>query len=381
MRIGSLFGIQISVNASWIFIFALVAWSLANPLGPLQLQGVGATERVALGVAGSLLFFISVLVHELAHSLLARSRGIKVRGITLFIFGGVSQFDGDASDAPGEAWISGIGPLTSFALGALFYGLAQVAGPASHVGLMFLYLGAVNVVLAIFNFLPAYPLDGGRVLHALVWKATGNRRAATRISVTVGRILAALMIAWGVIETLTLNAFGGLWITFIGWYLLQAGSAEQTSAAVAEALSGHQAAELVAPAELRLTADATAERALQTMQQSKVSALPVYIGEQLLGVVSLADLAHLPPGERTGTYVTAVMTRLDSRSTPAAAPARDVLVELARSGVEAVVVTKEGGDVQGIVTRESVMRWLAGHPGPSFTPLTTSEPGPSDVGP
>jgi Zn-dependent protease/predicted transcriptional regulator len=375
VRIGSLFGIQITVNVSWIFIFALVAWSLANPLGPLQLQGVGATERVALGITGSLLFFVSVLLHELAHSLLARSRGIKVRGITLFIFGGVSQFDGEASDAPGEAWISGIGPLTSLVLGALFYGLAQAVGPASHVGVMFLYLGAVNVVLAIFNFLPAYPLDGGRVLHALVWKATGNRRTATRVSVTVGRIFAALMIAWGVVETLTLNAFGGLWITFIGWYLLQAGNAEQTSAAVAEALSGHQAAELIAPPELRLTADVTAERALQTMQHNKASALPVYVGEQLLGVVSLVELVHLPPGERPNTYVTAAMTRLDSLPTaPATVPARDVLIQLAGSGVEAVVVTKPSGDVQGIVTRESVMRWLAGHAGASIPPLATSAP-------
>ena len=148
MKVGSLFGIAITVNVSWIFIFALVTWGLANPMGPLHLEGVGTAERIALGLSAALLFFASVLVHELAHSLLARRRGIAVKGITLFIFGGVSQFDGEAQDAPGEAWISGIGPLTSLLLGGLFYGASlAVGGSATHTGAMFAYLGIANVLL------------------------------------------------------------------------------------------------------------------------------------------------------------------------------------------------------------------------------------------
>src|SRR5579862_4577506 len=135
MKIGSLFGIAINVNVSWIFVFALVVWALANPVGPLRLAGVAPYERVALGIVAALLFFASVLVHELAHSLVARRRGIPVRGITLFIFGGVSQFEGEARDAPGEAWISGVGPLTSLLLGLGFFGVSLAAGgSATHLG-------------------------------------------------------------------------------------------------------------------------------------------------------------------------------------------------------------------------------------------------------
>jgi len=361
MRIGSLFGIRIDVNASWIFVFALVAWMLANPRGPLQLEGVGTAERVALGIAGSLLFFASVLIHELAHSLLARARGIPVRGITLFIFGGVSQFEGEAQDAPGEAWISGIGPLTSLLLGVVFYGLALASGTHNHAGLMFEYLSAANIILAVFNILPAYPLDGGRVLHAVVWRITGSRRRATLVTVTAGRAIAALMIAFGIVETLTFDAFGGLWITFIGWFLLQAGSAEQSSVFIAGALKGHVAGALAAPPQQRLPADATAVRALSLMQADHVRALPVFLGDEFSGVVTYDDLARLSEDERARTYVTAVMTRPDGVLTAAAgAPANDVLAQLARSSAAGIALTAQNGAVQSLLTRESVMHWLAG---------------------
>ena len=365
MRIGSLFGIEISIDGSWLFVFALVAWALASPTGPLHLAGVGIAARVALGVLGSFLFFASVLLHELAHSLLARKRGIKVRGITLFIFGGASLFEGQASDAPGEAWISGIGPLTSLLLGALFYALARLAASPPAIGAMFGYLCVANVLLAVFNILPAYPLDGGRVFHALVWKATGDRDRATRITARLGRVLAMLMIAYGIVETLSVDTFGGLWITFIGWFLLQAGNAEQSSSAIDVALRGHTAGELAAPLDLRLPADATAARALTVMQQSQVRALPVFVGDQILGVVGNAELARLTDEERAQTYVTAVMTRADDlASVPASMPANEAVAQLARSGAEAIVLVAAGGALAGVFTRESVVRWLAGmkHP-------------------
>ncbi|MGP6156798.1 MAG: site-2 protease family protein [Vulcanimicrobiaceae bacterium] len=361
MRIGSLFGIEVSVDGSWIFVFALVAWALASPTGPLHLAGAGTTARVVLGIIGSLLFFTSVLLHELAHSLLARRRGIKVRGIVLFIFGGVSLFESQADDAPGEAWVSGIGPLTSLLLGALFYALSLLAAPQAAAEAMFRYLAIANVLLAVFNILPAYPLDGGRVLHALIWKASGDRERATLVTARVGRALAALMIAYGIVETLSLDTFGGLWITFIGWFLLQAGTAEQTSSAITEALKGHTAGELAAPHELRLSADTTAARALTTMQQAHVRALPVYVGGEVLGVATYAELSRLSEEERSNTYVTAVMTRADDlTSVPASMPASEAVAQLARTGAEAILLVAAGGALAGVFTRESVVRWLAG---------------------
>jgi Zn-dependent protease/CBS domain-containing protein len=361
MRIGSLLGIEVSVDGTWIFVFALVAWALASPTGPLHLAGAGVAERVALGILGSLLFFASVLLHELAHSLLARKRGVKVRGIVLFIFGGVSLFENAAADAPGEAWISAIGPLTSLLLGACFYALSLLAASQTAAAAMFGYLSVANILLAVFNILPAYPLDGGRVLHALVWKASGNRERATRITARVGRVLAALMIAYGIVETLSVDAFGGLWITFIGWFLLQAGNAEQTSSAMGEALKGHTAGELAAPPELSLPADATAARALTAMQQTHARALPVYVGAQILGVVTASEITRLSEDERAQTYVTAVMTRADDlASIPASMPAGEAVAQLARSGAEAILLIAAGGALAGVFTRESVVRWLAG---------------------
>jgi Zn-dependent protease len=245
MRIGSLFGIGITVNASWLFVFALVAWSFSNPNGPLRLHDLSPAERLGFGLVASLLFFASVLAHELAHSLLARARGIEVQGITLFIFGGVSSIKGEPATAPGEAWISGIGPLVSFGLGLLFLALAQPLGArASAAGEVALDLGVANIALAGFNLLPAYPLDGGRVFHALVWRLTNDRERAGVITIVVGRILAGLLVAYGIVLTLSSDFGSGLWLTFIGWFLLQAGTMEQSRITMSRALDGHLAREL-----------------------------------------------------------------------------------------------------------------------------------------
>jgi Zn-dependent protease len=361
MKVGSLFGIAITIDVSWIFVFALVTWGLANPMGPLHLEGVAAPERIALGVVAALLFFASVLVHELAHSVLARRRGIPVKGITLFIFGGVSQFDGESNDAPGEAWISGIGPLTSLLLGLAFLGAALLAGgDGSHLGTMFAYLGAANVILAIFNILPAYPLDGGRVLHALLWRIWGDKARATRVTVIVGRVLAALMIAYGIVVSLAYGAWGGLWLTFVGWFLLRAGNAEQSGLALKEALQGHRAGELAAPPEFRLAADATAARARGAMRAMGVRALPVFVGDSFAGIVTTANLAGLSDEELAERYVTSVMTREpEVERIAAASSANDAVASLARSGHDALALTDDGGGVLGLFTRESVMRWLA----------------------
>ncbi|MGH7683843.1 MAG: site-2 protease family protein, partial [Vulcanimicrobiaceae bacterium] len=178
MRIGRIFGIEITVHVTWLFVFALVAWSLSSGFGPFFQLHLSEPERIGLAVFSALLFFLSVLIHELAHSLLARSRGIAVRGIMLFIFGGVSQFEEEARSAPVAGWVSAIGPLTSLALAAVFFGLSKLFGQSTPFQTAFYYLSVVNLSLAVFNLVPAFPLDGGRVLQALVWRATGDQYRA-----------------------------------------------------------------------------------------------------------------------------------------------------------------------------------------------------------
>ncbi|GAC1309681.1 MAG: site-2 protease family protein [Vulcanimicrobiaceae bacterium] len=359
MPIGSLFGIRITVNASWLFIFALVAWSFASATGPLAMPELTTPERVLAGIAGSSLFFVSVLAHELAHSLVARRRGIPVRGITLFIFGGVSAIEGEPDSAPAEAWIAGVGPLTSLLIGAAAIGVALLAGHASVAGKLALYLGIANVGLAIFNILPAYPLDGGRVLHALVWRFTKDKTLATRVTVGTGRVLACGLIALGIAQTFATGFGGGLWTTFMGWYLLQAGNLEQSRTTIAHALDGHVARELAAPPEYRIVANATAADALTYLNERKIRAAPVLIGDGFVGVVSLDDLAHVPATERERAFVTSVMQRAETVATVRSdASAAEAVREMAGGERLATALVDETGDFGGLLTRESVMHWL-----------------------
>jgi len=361
MRVGSLFGIEISVSVSWIFVFALVAWSLADPNGPLHVTQLDTAARITLGVIGSVLFFSSVLAHELAHSLLARSRGVRVRGIMLFIFGGVSQFGDEVPDAPSETWISGIGPLTSLVVGAVFYGCAQaVGGPrSSSFGMLFGYLAYVNVALAIFNVLPAYPLDGGRVLHSVIWRITGSRERATAITVLTGRVLASLIIAFGAFEALAYNIGAGLWTTFIGWFLLQAGSAEQARIAISRALRGHAAGELALSPELAIPADARGSDAVAAFERTGLRALPVMLGERVLGVASSDRLSLMPREMLENNYITALMTPIADFDEVATTQSADAAIEHLAGTRAAVALTNAQGAVVRVVTPESVMRWLS----------------------
>ncbi|MBV8150472.1 MAG: site-2 protease family protein [Candidatus Eremiobacteraeota bacterium] len=360
MRIGRVLGIEITVHVTWLFVFAFVAWSLSSDVGPFGHLDVSPWERAAFGLFTSLFFFASVLIHELAHSVLARSRGIPVRGITLFIFGGVSQFEGEAEDAPGAAWISAIGPLTSLILAAIFYGLYRVSGFGTPLATAFGYLAFANFLLAIFNILPAYPLDGGRVLQALVWRATGDRFRATRDAVVVGRIFAWLFIVLGVAQAL-MGAYGGIWLTFIGWFLLQAGAAEGVQSEVRQALGGHTVGEL-AVAGTAIAPDTTADAALQVILRTGSRALPVMLGDSLLGIVALEDIGKVPPEDLPRTYVTAIMTReADLPSVTPETPAVDAMQVLAKSGRDQLPVMTAAGQLVGFITQENILRWVAAH--------------------
>lgn len=360
MRIGKLFGIDIVINLSWLFIFAFVAWSLAD-VGPFRLISVTPLERLALGILTALLFFASVLAHELAHSLVARKRGIPIARITLFMFGGVSSLEGEPSTAPIEAWIAFVGPLTSVVIGVCFWGLSRLLGPHTPLGTAAEYLGVANTLLGIFNLLPAYPLDGGRVLHALIWRWTKSRFRATRIAATIGRIVAIMFVAYGAFVVLYFGfaAINGLWMIFIGWYLLQAGGAEQMQAEIVRAMRGLTARDIAVAPPSPIAADATAAIALQTMIKSGAKALPVMLGDQLLGILTMSDFAKLSDRGPEDAYVTSLMTRVaDLTSALPTTDAVDVIKMLAQKGVAQIPIIDEAGNLVGFVTRESVLQRL-----------------------
>src|SRR6267378_1609051 len=231
IRLGRLFGIEIGFNWSLVFVFALIAWTLATGLLPVELPRQPALAYWVAGAAGAVVFYGCLLAHELAHALVAIRYGVKVAGITLWLFGGVSKLDGEPKNAGAEALIAGVGPLTSLAVALIAFVLGLLPFPPLAADLI-AWLALVNVALALFNLVPAFPLDGGRLLGAFFWWRQGTRQRGVHSAVRIGRLFAYLMIAFGVFELFTGSVVNGIWIAFVGWFLLSAGSAEETGTAV-----------------------------------------------------------------------------------------------------------------------------------------------------
>ena len=227
-RLGRILGVEIRVDTSWVFIALLVAYSLHERFRFLfpELTSAGA---LVLAVAFGLLFFGSVLAHEMAHAVTAKRRGIEVHGITLFLFGGATHAKVDSRRPQDELVISVVGPFTSLVLGGLFLLVTSaLGGPEQPVAGGFRYLGGVNIALAIFNMLPGFPLDGGRVLRALVWRATGNFSKATRVASISGQAVGYLMAGAGIVFLTMGLVVTGIWIAAIGWFLAQAARMAET---------------------------------------------------------------------------------------------------------------------------------------------------------
>ena len=224
-RLGTTFGFEIRVDYSWFFLFALILWSFSSNVFPVALPGLSQASYLLLGFMAAILFFASLLIHELGHAVVARAKGIHVAGITLFIFGGVARTSREASTPGDEFQIAGAGPLMSFVLAALFWGVLRYgAGMGLDEAVLAVagYLSALNFALGVFNLLPGFPLDGGRLLRAVLWKATGNLTRATRWATIAGQIVGWLLVAFGAFEVLTGNVVGGMWLMLVAWFLRSA---------------------------------------------------------------------------------------------------------------------------------------------------------------
>ncbi len=239
IKLGKIFGIEVGLHYSWFLIALLIAFSLVaqfHATNPAWGEGVIA----AVAVATAVLFFVCLLLHELAHSLVATANGLPVKEITLFALGGVSQIERNPSSAKLEFWMAFVGPLTSAVIGGLCLLGVHLIGTAALVpGVAMLeWLGYINVMLAVFNLIPGYPLDGGRVLRAIIWWKTGNAEGSTKSAARVGQMVAFLFIAFGIYRFFMGAGFGGLWIAFIGWFLLQAARESYLQAGLTHALEG-----------------------------------------------------------------------------------------------------------------------------------------------
>lgn len=246
IKLGRVFGIQIGLHYSWFVIALLIVFSLSSQFHASNPQW-GDGVILTMAIATAILFFVSLLLHELAHSLVATSNNLPVKEITLFALGGVSQIEKNPLSAKVEFWMAFVGPLTSAVIGAICVLLARLTGDSSSNPwmAMLLWLGYINLSLAAFNLVPGYPLDGGRVLRALIWWKTGDADRSTQLAARVGQIVALGFIALGIFRFFNGAGIGGLWIAFIGWFLLQAARESYVRVGIAHALEGVRVSDIM----------------------------------------------------------------------------------------------------------------------------------------
>ncbi|HEY3397073.1 MAG TPA: site-2 protease family protein [Armatimonadota bacterium] len=359
-RIGKVAGIDIEINSSWLLMFFLFAYLFANLLRGAE--GLTTAVWIAGGVT-SLLFVASVLLHELCHSLVANSLGMSVKRITLFIFGGVSQIEDEAHSPLGEFLMSAAGPACSFALAGLCWGLSGqspvVTSHAPDLTVRVLALiGQVNLSLAVFNLLPGLPLDGGRVLHSILWAATRQKELSTRIAGGVGSVLGAVFIAGGLMMFLSGGGMG-LWMAAIGWLIFTVARAESRHAQLQHFLTGLQVGQLMHWPVVSLPAGLTVEQAVQ--QAGAASPQPLYpvLDEtgRTVGLLSPENLRQLPADQWPLTPISQIMEPLDHAEVtiPLGAPALDALSQMARTGREWLLVVSAEGQPLGTLTDSEIM--------------------------
>lgn len=331
VQLGRIFGIQIQLDWSWFFVFVLITWNLVSVFGESHPEWQVALQW-GTAVAASLLFFASVLAHELAHSLVARAYGVPVRHITLMLFGGVAEIEGEPPSPRAEFLITVIGPIVSIFLGFFFLLMASMAAPTmnletgrtptaviaqlSPVTSLLLWLGPINLLLGFFNLIPGFPLDGGRILRSILWAATGNLQKATRWAAGVGQGVAWLLILSGVsmIFGATIPFFGGgfingLWLAFIGWFLNNAARQSYHLVGMRErVLENGPIAQIVRADPLVVPATMTLDTLMNEYVMNRdENVLPVEVDGQLVGLVTMADVHRIPRNQWPNTTVQKVM--------------------------------------------------------------------------
>jgi Zn-dependent protease len=312
-----------------------------------------------VGAFSALALFASVVLHELSHCLVARARGLAVQRITLFIFGGISTLKGEAQRAWDEFLVGIVGPLTSFALAAAFWAALRALSPGdTPLGAALAYLAFVNLLLGIFNLLPGFPLDGGRVLRPLIWAVTGSFSRATTIAAYIGQLFGFLLILWGVSHALGGDILGGLWIAFIGWFLNGAAEAAGQQEALAETLRGVRVADVMNP-DLPLARPETtvAEFVYEHAPRRGRRALLVVDDGALLGLVTLADTQKAPETAWGVTPVRAIMTSAPLKTIAHDADVQSAVQLLADGTLNQLPVVKNG-ELVGLLTRADIVRLL-----------------------
>lgn len=379
-KIGRIFGIQIKIDWSWLFILLLITWNLSTVFGQYH-PDWGIATNWGVGLLAALLFFASVLAHELAHSLVARSQGIPVRSITLFLFGGVSNIQRDPDSPQSELAITIVGPLTSIVLGVVLTLVAGwMIGPAqinlgepgaliSEQGVVttiLIWLGPINILIGLFNLVPGFPLDGGRILRSVFWLATDNLHKATRWATWVGQAVAWAMIITGIamifgvqIPFLGGGLLNGLWLAFIGWFLNSASASSYERMVVRDILEDIEVSRVMRKDPPTVSGEWSVDYLVHDfMLGSDEHAFPVVQEGQLKGIVTLEDVRVVPREKWEQVTVAEIMTpRAELLTIGPDDAVADALDELRRKDIRQLPVTS-GKELIGLIRRRDILRWL-----------------------
>src|SRR5580704_9197274 len=355
--LGRIFGIPIYLHASWFIIFLLITLSLRTQFTS-QHPGWSSAQHWTLGILTSVLFFASVIFHELSHSLVALHYRIPVKSITLFVFGGLARIGRDASNARQEFSIAIAGPISSqflagcFWLGAHFFHGNEMVSAASG------WLWQINAILAVFNLLPGFPLDGGRILRGIAWGVTGDFTRATQIASSAGKLLAYLMIFVGIWQALNGNWVGGLWTAFIGWFLLSAAQESYAQVAVQNSLTGVRAGDVMTHDIPTVTRDMSIDEYVHEVLRTGARFHIVLGPGRPVGLISLDAARTVPRDEWTNTSIQAVMLPLDSmHSAQLDEPVLAVLQRMRSNSISQMPVVSEG-NIVGMVGLDDILRVL-----------------------
>jgi Zn-dependent protease/CBS domain-containing protein len=371
IKLFSILGIPVEINGTWLIAVAIITWSLATAAYPSFFSLWSTSQYWIAGIITTLLLFTSVLAHELGHSIVAMSQGLKVRAITLLLFGGVSQIQGEASRPRNEFFIAFAGPMVSLAIGIALIAWWFIYHPAyEHQttplhGIIF-FTGWMNILVAAFNLLPGYPMDGGRVLRSAVWGFTGDTRRASRVAYMVGRVVFYLMIGWGVWRILNGDVMGGIWVVMIGWFLMTSAKNEaRGEAAKREADSAGAPDHLGFNVGLATTAlppmveaDTSVSQLLaQGMPAEPTSSIPIASKGELIGFIVRQDIDDVPREQRSDTTVDQLMSGNSLRVISMHDTVRDALKMMDTHRVHQLVVMDDDFMI-GVVTPQDIVAAL-----------------------
>lgn len=362
IKLFKVFGIEIRLDYSWFIIFALFAYFFGFIYFPSVLPGINKGLLALITIVTVILFFISVLIHEMSHSLVARRKGISVKRITLFLFGGMAQIEKEPETPYSEFIMAIAGPAASFVIAIIFGVIWIFTGNIAPIREPVKYLAIINIVLGVFNMLPGYPLDGGRVLRSIIWKVTENLERATFIASTVGRVIGFMIIAVGIFFILTGNFLNGVWLAFIGWFLQSSAQMGYRQIIFETSIKGIKVRDVMNENIVNVTKDITIQDLVDDyFMKYRFGRFPVIEDEKtqrFIGVISLHDIKGVSKEEwakvKIGDIVKSVS---ESEKVDMSMEISDAIKKMGKNDLGHLVVMS-GDKLRGIITKSDVMRFI-----------------------